>query len=121
MTDLPDGGKLDEILASGRCPGFVVRGSESKSLNVDVHAHYSGPKDPKARKALMAREWREARAEAEAKKVAARPSRKKDGAIRHIGSLPVEVFDAMKKTYGDDFKGRKQKQILKEHGYLWDS
>ena len=118
--DKPRRDGIAEILRSGRAPGFVVRGSESKTFTVEVSPHVEGERDLRRRKQIHDRLWNEKRKVAEKKAVAARMSRKRDGAIRHVGSVPLEDWVSLKRRYGDDLRGDNTDKILDEHGYLWD-
>lgn len=111
---------IAEILRSGRAPGMIVRGDGFRHLTVPVSPLEEGTKDLEKRKRINDQIMAEKRAVAEAAKERSRGSRKKDGAIRHVASVPMDDAKALKRTYGKEFSGENRKQILKEHGYLWD-
>lgn len=117
----PERDGIAEILASGRAPGFVVKGGTRPTLKVNIAPPSEGIVDPKQRKAMDAALWREKRKNAAEHKARVGLSRKKDGALRHIGSVPLDVHHQLQKQYGDAFKGKERKDILKREGWLWET
>ena len=113
---------IAEILASGRAPGVVVRGGRSLNFEIPyVPGVSKGFSDPKARKRSDEKVIAEARDAYLKAKAAHGLSRKKDGKLRHIGRMPLEADVALRKKFGDEYKGEGQQRILKEHGFVWDS
>lgn len=113
---------IAEILASGRCPGFIVRGgSTSKPLEVAYGGGVDGSEaDPRRRRAIDAEIWREKKAAVEEKKSRHRMARKVDGAIRHVASVPFEVEQSLKKKYGADYSGQNKMNLLKREGFAFE-
>jgi len=112
---------IAEILQSGRFPGFTVRGGTRAPLAVDYAGGLDGTEaNPQRRREIDAKIWREKKATADERRSETRSSRKKDGAIRHIGSTPFEVHKALESRYGDDFRGAGRKEILRREGWMFD-
>lgn len=111
---------IAEILSSGRFPGFAVRGGTRSPLKVEYAGGLDGSEaDPRKRRAIDAAIWKAKKKVADAKRAEARSSRKRDGAIRHIGSVPFEVDRALKKQYGTDYQGEGRQEILRREGFLF--
>lgn len=96
--------KLEEMLASGRAPGILVRGSAWRDPIKAIAPPGSVISDAElaGRQRNAEREFaRRAKMAAEVK-ARNRSGRKSEARLESVGSMPFEAYEAMCKKLGDD-------------------
>ena len=116
MSDMkkPDRDGIAEILASGRAPGFFVRGQESKTLEVPLPPG----RDPVAQKRAELKIIKQREAIAKMARKQSRSSLKKG--LRQTSSVPMDVEIALRERYGSAYQGEEKAKIQKRHGFSFE-
>lgn len=116
-----EGGKLGEILSSGRAPGAIVRGERSNKKIPMEHRHVVHPLAYQGRNCAEVESAHE-RVFNKKRKIAKRLEQdgmvNKHSPMRHIGSVPFEEFAATRKMVGDH-TGKELTTELKRRGRIW--
>lgn len=111
MTKKRDG--IREILESGQAPGFFIRGGGGKNASnphefapdgrtrIPVDAHRAGL-NPDQYEQIQEESVKEAEREAAETAKARKGTRRADGEIRHIGSIPAAEYYAKVRKDGRD-------------------
>ena len=125
MSDAPRDG-IAQILATGQFPGVIVRGSGRKGRHGNVHASKPGYNyshlTPAQQEAVDATMMQDLRRKVEGVRRARRGTKRADGEVRHIGSLPLNLCTSVIREKGREaIDGPGLKQTLAENDCLFKS
>lgn len=115
LADAP-GGKLGEIISSGRAPGAIVRGER---LNKEIPTEHRHGVHSIAYQGRNCAQVEEAHERVWKKKARMAQGQAKGAPIRHIGSTPFEEYAATRRMIGDH-TGKELIKELGQRGRLWD-
>lgn len=94
-------GKLEEMLASGRAPMALIRGSGRRVAAPIEAPLFSTPAALERRAAGIAKVIKRYREDAQTAKANRRCSRKPEEVFERVGSVPVEEYLQMQEQMGD--------------------
>lgn len=117
--------KLEQMLRDRRPPGAIVRGNGHRHPTECLTPVVRGARRGNINAAEVERRqeavFAEKRRRAMREKDASRSARKPDGAMRHIGYVPMEQYKALQNELGRDFmKNGGGMEAFKRAGRIWD-